>query len=117
MPADAKPRWITVRKPFDYHWPGRSAVTTFRDTDLGEHYVKAEVADFAVDGGYATEGKVDGSARSRKSTGKRVSSRRRSKDESPAEAADARAKPPVDHAGDADADRPAGGAALAPDAE
>lgn len=61
MPADNKPRWITVRKPFDYRWPDRSAMTAYTEADLGEHYVKAEVADFAVAGGYASEGKLDGS--------------------------------------------------------
>jgi hypothetical protein len=31
MPADAQPRWITVRKPFDYPWPGRQAVTPYSE--------------------------------------------------------------------------------------
>jgi hypothetical protein len=58
-------RWITVRRRFDYHWPGRSALTAFRDP--GEYMVKDEVADFAVANGHATEGKLAGSkARSRK---------------------------------------------------
>jgi hypothetical protein len=61
MPAANPPRWIAVRKPFDYHWPGRAAVTAFAEADLGEHYVKAEVADHAVAGGFASEGKLDGS--------------------------------------------------------
>jgi hypothetical protein len=63
------PRWITVRTPFNYHGPDRSAVTHFKDP--GDQFVKDEVADFAVAKGYATEGKVDGSSRSRKGTGKR----------------------------------------------
>ena len=53
-------RWITVRKPFDYRWES-GAITAFTEADLGEHMVKGELADFAVEGGYATEGKTDGS--------------------------------------------------------
>jgi hypothetical protein len=104
--ARAKPRWITVRKPFDYHWPGRAAVTAYREADLGEHMVKAEVADFAVENGYATEGKLDGSeARSRKGTGaKRTSSRRR---KPAAKAADTGRAEVVGDADAADADRTA----------
>lgn len=49
-------RWITIfRVPFDYEWPGRSAVTCY--SAPGEYYVKAEVADAAVPR-YATEGKA-----------------------------------------------------------
>ena len=58
MPAAAKPRWITVRTKFDYRWPGVPAITAYQP---GELYAKAEVADFAVGRGYATEGKADGS--------------------------------------------------------
>jgi hypothetical protein len=104
MPADAMPRWITVRKPFDYRWPGRAAVTAFREADLGEHLVKAEVADFAVGNGYATDGKLDGSARSRK--GRRRAARPK-KDAAPAEAADTGTVAPVDNPAAADVDRAA----------
>jgi hypothetical protein len=93
------PRWITVRKPFDYSWPGRTAITAFGDAHLGEHMVKDEVADFAVGNGYATEGKVDGSARSKKGGAKRVATRRRKKDQASVSTANSRTGPPV---GDAD---------------
>lgn len=118
MPADAKPRWITVRKPFDYSWPGRRAITSYREEHLGEHLVKAEVADFAVDNGYADEGKLDGSAKSRKATGRRRKSRKApTKKEAPAaKAANSGAKSPVGDADLPDADRAAGGPAVAPDA-
>lgn len=61
-------RWIAVTRPFNYHWPDRSAVTHFAEP--GDHFVKDEVADFAVEEGYATEGKADESSRSSK--GKRA---------------------------------------------
>jgi hypothetical protein len=109
--AERNSRWITVRQPFNYYWPGRTAVTHFSEADLGEHLVKAEVADFAVDGGYATEGKLDGSARSRKGKGRK----RAAKKERPA-APDAGSKPPVANESVADADRPAGGPTVDPDA-
>jgi hypothetical protein len=71
------PRWITVRQAFDYHWPDRSALTAFSEADCGDHFVKDELADFAVEKGYATEGKVNASARSTKGTGKRRTNRRK----------------------------------------
>jgi hypothetical protein len=88
MPAEAKPRWITVRKPFDYRWPGRTAMTSYSENDLGEHLVKAEVADYATEKGYATEGKLDGSARSRKT--RKRSKPARKKDADTAKTADTR---------------------------
>jgi hypothetical protein len=109
MPADAKPRWITVRQRFDYTWPSR-AVTHFSDADLGEHLVKAELADFAVEKGYATEGKLDGSAKSRKSR-KRVT-----KGKPAAKAAVTRTVATVGDESAAGADRSAGGSAVVPDA-
>lgn len=105
-------RWITVRQSFDYYWSHR-AVTHFSNADLGEHLVKNEMADFAVEKGYATEGKLDGSAKSRK--GKRPRSKSR-KGKPPAKTADIGAEPPVGDAGAADADRAAGGASVDPDA-
>jgi hypothetical protein len=116
MPADAPPRWVTVRKPFDYPWPGRAAITSFKEADLGEHLLKAEVADFAVDGGYAVEGKLDGSARSRKGgKGKRV--RAAKKKEPPAAAtADSQPGAPVGDEDAADADRTADRPAVDSDA-
>jgi hypothetical protein len=115
MPGDAKPRWITVRKPFDYHWPGRAAITAFSKNDLGEHHVKAEVADFAVENGYATEGKVDRSARSKKGRSAKPSPRA-AQETKAAETADASPAEVVDNADAADADRPADGAAVDNDA-
>ena len=116
MPADARPRWITVRKAFDYHWPGRSAVTAFRDP--GEYMVKAEVADFAVDHGHATEGKADGSeARSRKGKtprGKRAKAA--AKGSAAAKAADNRRDDAVAEPDMAVPDRPDDGDAVAEDA-
>jgi hypothetical protein len=76
----------------------------FREADLGEHLVKAEVADFAVGNGYATDGKLDGSARSRK--GRRRAARPK-KDAAPAEAADTGTVAPVDNPAAADVDRAA----------
>lgn len=105
MPADAKPRWITVRKPFDYRWAS-GAVTTWRDADLGEHLVKAEVADFAVAGGYATEGKIDGSARSRKGTGAKRARRSAKKGSAAAKTAGSGTVPPVGDASAAHVDWP-----------
>jgi hypothetical protein len=109
-------RWITVRAPFNFTWPSR-AVTHFADADLGEHMVKDELADFAVKKGYATEGKLDGSARSRKGNGKKAARRRAAKKEpSPAKTADTGAEPGVADASVAAADRAAGGSAVDPDA-
>lgn len=53
-------RWITVRKPFDYRFAS-GAIVAFADAHLGEHMVKGEVADFAIEKGFATDGKLDGS--------------------------------------------------------
>jgi hypothetical protein len=89
-------RWITVTSRFDYRWPS-GAITHWSDRDLGEHRVKNEVADFAVQGGYAVEGRLE-----EQSTGA-------SPDTGTVEA--------VDNAGAADADRAAGGQPLDPDAE
>jgi hypothetical protein len=100
------PRWITVRQAFDYHWPDRSALTAFSEADCGDHFVKDELADFAVEKGYATEGKVDGSSRSTKV-------RKRAK---PAKAAKPGTEPSVDHADAAGTDRPADRPAVDSDA-
>jgi hypothetical protein len=105
-------RWITVRRPFDFHWPSR-AITAFSEAHLGEHLVKDEVADFAVSGGYATEGKTDASVRSSKGAGKH----RAKKGKPAAKATHSRSGNAVDHAHDADADRSADRHPLDPDAE
>jgi hypothetical protein len=99
------PRWITVRRPFDYHWPSR-AITAFSENDLGEHFVKDELADFALMEGHATEGKVDAAARSRKSLGKRAV-RRHPKGPRAAKTAHDRSDDAVAQPGLADADRSA----------
>lgn len=107
-------RWITVRKPFDFTWPSR-AITAFSERDLGEHLVKDELADFAVAGGYATEGKADEAARSRKGTGaKRV--RRARKGAKAAKAADTGPAAIVGNENASDADRAAGRPAVDHDA-
>ena len=104
------PRWITVRQRFDYRWPS-GAVTHFSQADLGDHFVKDELADFAVERDYATEGKVDGSARSRKGGKKRIAARRRKQEAAAAKAPDARPADRVDvqdvPAARGSADRPA----------
>lgn len=116
MPADAPPRWVTVRNPFDYPWPGRAAITSFKDADLGEHLLKAEVADFAVEGGYAVEGKLDGSARSRKGgKGKRVRAAKK-KGKPAAKTADPQPGAPVGDQDAPDADRPVDRPVVASDA-
>jgi hypothetical protein len=82
-------RWITVTKaPFDYVWPGRSAITAFAEKDLGEHFVKDEIADFAVKGGFAKEGKAAGSTARSVKTGpkaKRVTRARQPANRRPVE--------------------------------
>ena len=114
MPAGAKPRWINVTKPFDYHWPDRSALTAFTDRDLGDHFVKDELADFAVANGYATEGKADAKSRSSKGGPRRVRSRR--KEPPAAKAADTGAAAAMGDADAADADRAADRPAMDHDA-
>lgn len=89
-------RWITVRSRFDYRWPS-GAITHFSDRDLGEHKVKNELADFAVEKGYATEGKLE--------------------EQSSGQAADNGSGNAVDHADGADAGRPADRPPLDPDAK
>lgn len=94
-------RWISIAKPFNYHWPDRSAVTHF--ADIGDHFVKDEVADFAVERGYASEGKADASSRSRK--GKKA--KRRTKEAPAAKAADTGTAAPMGNQNAAGADRSA----------
>lgn len=91
-------RWIHVTKaPFDYRWPDVMAITAF--TETGDHFVKDEIADFAVDKGYASEGKAD--KRSRSVKGKR------DKGAATAKAADIGPAARVDNAGAAVDDRAA----------
>ena len=112
--AERSSRWITIRTPFNYAWPGRQAVTHYAVP--GEFMVKDEVADFAVAKGYATEGKVDGSAKSRKGgSGRRVRKATR-KDPPAAKAADPQPSAPVGNEDVADADRAADRPVVAPDA-
>lgn len=87
-------RWITVREKFDYRWPS-GAVTHFSVREFGEHRVKNELADFAVQKGYASEGKL----------------------EEQGAAADSGSDDRVAEPDMADTDRPAGGQSLDRDAE
>lgn len=109
-------RWITVHRPFDYHWPGQSAVTAFRDAD--EYFVKDEVADFAVERGHATEGKLKGSTKrsSKGTTARPKRAKAAPKGTAAAKTADSRSDDPVAGAHLADDDRPAGGDGVDPDA-
>jgi hypothetical protein len=109
-------RWITVHRPFDYHWPGRSAVTMFRDP--GEYFVKDEVARFALEHDHANAGKADGSeTRSRKGKTAKPNARKgAAKGSAAAKTADTGTKPPVGDQDAADADRPAGGPPVDSDA-
>jgi hypothetical protein len=96
------PRWIHITKEFDFYWPDLSAVTHFHSEALGDQFVKDEIADFAIEKGYATEGKHDEASRSSK--GKKP--RRSRKKEAPSlETADTRSSAPVGDANAADADR------------
>lgn len=101
-------RWITVHRPFDYHWPGRSAVTAFRNAD--EHFVKDEIADFAVEHGHATEGKLEGSTKrsSKGTTARAKRAKAASKGTTAAKTADSRPDDAVAGADLADDDRAAG---------
>jgi hypothetical protein len=92
----ADSRSITVTSSFDYRWPS-GAITHWSDRDLGEHRVKNEVADFAVKGGYAVDGRLE--------------------EQSSGASPDTGAVAAVDNSGAADPDRAAGGQPLDPDAE
>lgn len=103
-------RWINVTKaPFDYRWPDRSAITAFKEN--GDHFVKDEVADFAVANGYASEGKGNPKSRSSKGGKKRVRARnprsRKAKEKAPAKAADMGAAAGLGNGDVPAADRPA----------
>jgi hypothetical protein len=89
-------RWVTVRARFDYRWPS-GAITHFSERDFGEHRVKNEVADFAVERGYAVEGRLE--------------------EQGTGATADNRSDDAVAQPGVADADRPAGRKPVDPDAE
>lgn len=89
-------RWITVKGRFDYRWPS-GAITHFSAADLGEHRVKNELADFAVEKGYAVDGKLE--------------------EQEAGAAPDTGTVEAVDNAGAVDADRAVGGPTLDPDAE
>jgi hypothetical protein len=75
------PRWITITSaPFDFVWPGRASITHFSTKEIGlEVYAKDELADFAVAGGFAKEGKAseDSTTKSTKSGPKAPRVRRR----------------------------------------
>lgn len=103
-------RWINIASPFNYHWPDRSAVTHYAET--GDHFVKDEVADFAVEEGYASEGKADASSRSSKGR----KGRRATKEPATADTAEPRTAAPVGDQDVADADRAADRSPVDPDA-
>lgn len=109
-------RWINIAEkavPFDYRWPDRSAITAF--TVAGDHFVKDEIADFAIERGYASEGKADEASRSSKSGARRVRRAKR-KETAPAKTADVGT---AEGLGDVDvpaADRPADRAGVDSDA-
>lgn len=107
-------RWISVTRPFDYHWPDRSAVTHFSLADLGDKFVKDDLADFAVAGGHATEGKSDEASRSTKGTGARKRAKKGSRN---ATTADSGTVAPVGDENAADADRTADRPPVDPDAQ
>jgi hypothetical protein len=45
-----------IKAPFDYRWPGVSAITHFSTAQLDtEQLVKDELADWAIEKGYAVE--------------------------------------------------------------
>ena len=88
-------RWITVTAPFNYAWPGRSAVTHFHTP--GEYRVKNEVADFATTNGYANGGKAE--------------------DQGTGTTADSGTVAPMGDEDAADADRPVDRPAVDPDAQ
>lgn len=100
-------RWVNVTKPFDYRWPGLPALTAFTARELGDQFVKDEIADFAVAMGYASEGKADASSRSLKGGNARRVRRSRRKEAPAATPADTGGTAPVGDADAADADRPA----------
>lgn len=94
-PRQSKPdsRWITVHARFDYRW-SRLSIT---DYTPGEYRVKNEVADYATEKGYASEGRAE--------------------EQNAGTTADSG---PIDAVGDpdlAEADRAAGGLPLDPDAK
>jgi hypothetical protein len=88
------PRWINVKAPFEFNIrgeKGRGIVSTiaFRQEDVGDHFVKDEIADYAVKGKFASEGKHDPDARSKKGGPKaRRASRPRAKRSTEKAAAD-----------------------------
>lgn len=100
-------RWITVTRAFDYPWPGRNALTAFGEADVGEHFVKDELADYAIAKGHAREGKGEGSTtRSRKGKSPRRAKAATAATDN-AEAADNGPSAPVGDADPADTDRSA----------
>lgn len=111
-------RWITVKTvPFDYRWPDRSAITAF--TTAGEYFVKDEVADFAIERGYASDGKTEGStARSTKGkTPRRASAKSVTREPAVATTANDGTSDRVDQPIVADDDRPADRPPVDSDAE
>lgn len=67
--------WIRVTRPFEYRWPDSNAITVFSERDLGDHFVKDELAAHAIEKGHAKEGKESADSRSQK--GGKIAQRRR----------------------------------------
>lgn len=109
--SERSSRWITIRTPFDYTWPSR-AITAY--TEPGDILVKEEVADFAVEKGYATEGKVDGSAKSRKGGKRNIARRHKKQEAATAKAANRRSVAPVGSADVPAADSSGSGSGVDP---
>jgi hypothetical protein len=70
-------RWINVTEPFEYRFKDRSAVVVFTTRDLGDHLVKDEIADFAIERKAAAEGKFNPDSRSKKGGRKAATTRTR----------------------------------------
>lgn len=73
-------RRINVTKPFEFRWPGAVAFTVFAVKDLGEHTVKDELANYAIERGFATEVGAKKKAPSKaKSTAKKTAAKPRTR--------------------------------------
>ena len=78
-------RWINVTKPFEFNIRGKGgkgailSTIVFTEAHAGDHFVKDDVADFAIAQKAATEGKKDKASRSKKTGPKQRTSRSRAK--------------------------------------
>lgn len=76
-----------LKAPFDYHWPGRQAVTHFSAT--GKFLVKDEVAEFAIAKGYAIPDEPAKPATTRRRAPAKTANTRRTKGVAAADLPDA----------------------------